>query len=136
MNSVGKLTNQRKYILDILSTSKMPISIEEIVKIIEKKYDKKIAFSTVFRNLEMLVKNKYLTKDFNENGSAVYVVNEEHDHHEHVLKCLKCNKEIVIKECPFITINKFIEKETGFKIENDEKIKLRGYCKDCKQDSE
>lgn len=133
--NVGKLTKQRKIIIDILNGKKEPFTINEIIDIAEKEHNIKLVFSTIFRNLESLCKSGVVRKTSTTIGDTVYTVNENVNevHHSHILKCKKCNKEIVIDICPFVLLQDSIEKETGFRVDTEVSKKIEGYCDKCKR---
>lgn len=132
--NVGKLTKQRKIIIDILKEQKEPFTINDIILKIKEKEGIDMVFSTIFRNLEIL-SNKYIVRKTTiSNGEVVYTINEdiEQVHHNHVLKCKNCNKKIVIDKCPFVFLKDSLEKETGFRLDTEMNIEIEGYCNECK----
>ncbi len=127
LNDFGiKSTKSRKLILNIVETASEPITAEEIYKQIEKE---KINLSTVYRTLSSLHDLHIINKEIDKDGRALYMMIK--DNHKHVLICTKCGMKIYLKECPYTEINKQIEDNTGFKIE-DHNIELYGLCSKCK----
>lgn len=128
LNDFGiKSTKGRKLILNIVENAKEPITAEDIYKQI---IDEKINLSTVYRTLSSLHELHIINKEIDKDGRALYMIVK--NDHKHVLICTKCGKKIYLKECPYTEINKQIEEDTGFKIE-DHNIELYGLCSTCKQ---
>lgn len=128
LNDFGiKSTKGRKLILNIVENAKEPITAEDIYKQI---IDEKINLSTVYRTLSSLHELHIINKEIDKDGRALYMIVK--NDHKHVLVCTKCGKKIYLKECPYTEINKQIEEDTGFKIE-DHNIELYGLCSTCKQ---
>ncbi len=126
-NSLGKHTKQRKQIIEILVNSIEPITSEEIYKKITESGEN-ISLSTIYRNIEKLLKNNILIKDYTDSAVARYSI--KNNEHRHRLKCMKCNKTVELKECPLENIGEKIESDTGFKLK-EHKLELAGYCSEC-----
>lgn len=113
-----KITKQRKEIIDIIELLGVDATVS---KIIEKASMNK---STVYRIIDILVKNNILVKQINYDNQDYYVINE---YHKHYIKCIKCNKIKELDNCPFDNI-----KLSGFEITNHS-LKIEGICEDCKE---
>lgn len=122
-----KKTKQRELILNIFNEVNKPISSEEIHEIISKQIDN-LALSTIYRNINLLVKKSIITKIY-EDGIGKYILNI--NNHNHILECNKCHKQIQLNTCPFEIIEKTVLKDTGFTIDDNSQI-IKGYCKLCK----
>ncbi|MCX7884996.1 MAG: transcriptional repressor [Caloramator sp.] len=125
-----KITKHRRDIIKILNTSNKPLSVEEIYLLL-KENNSSINLSTVYRTMDILIKKNIIVKNnpFNDN---IYRYQMYEDNHSHHIVCLKCNKIVKIKECPFKDFEDKIKNETGFDIENH-KFEIYGYCNDCKK---
>ncbi len=124
-----KVTKPRVTILNILEHVNKPLTAEEIYLKLQK-IDKSINLSTVYRVLEVFIKNQIITKPFiKDDNKASFIIN--HHEHKHFLICSKCQKMVEIGECPFKTFEKSLEKETNFTITNH-RFELFGICPNCK----
>lgn len=117
-NSNLKITKQRKEIIDIILELKNSATISNIIK--KASMNK----STVYRIIDILVKNNILVKQINYDNNDYYVINE---YHKHYIKCIKCNKIKELDNCPFDSIN-----ISGFEVINHS-LKIEGICEDCKE---
>ena len=80
--------------------------------------------STIYRILNTLVKHNIIIKDVNYDNIDYYVLKSNHKHY---IKCIKCNKKMVLDKCPFDDI-----KLNDYEIINHS-LKLEGICKECKE---
>lgn len=125
-----KITEQRKAILQVLTTSKNNlISVENILTKSKKIYPK-TNMSTVYRNLEILENLNLIYKVIPENGIALYKLICSDEHHHHII-CKQCGKTEAIEFCP-LNILKKLSKEKNFNL-TDHKLELYGYCTDCEK---
>jgi Fur family ferric uptake transcriptional regulator len=123
-----KNTKQRNKIIQILQNAKTPVTAEEIYLQV-KKEPTSIVLSTIYRNMETLLKKGIVTKTIYSDGKSRYELTQEH--HTHRMICLKCNKSVVLEECPIEFIEKNLEMQDGFEI-LEHKIEIYGHCADCK----
>ncbi|NLP35894.1 MAG: transcriptional repressor [Clostridiales bacterium] len=123
-------TKQKKFILSILKEADRPISANEIyAKIITDL--PKIAKSTIYRNLDALLKQDIIDKyNFNDN-ETFYLIKPDNDEHRHFIICDDCKKVFDLPSCPLHEIESSIEEE-GFIIK-EHQIQINGTCKDCAQ---
>ena len=117
-NSNLKITKQRKEIIDIILELKNSATISNIIK------KASMNRSTVYRIIDILVKNNILVKQINYDNNDYYVINE---YHKHYIKCIKCNKIKELDHCPFDSIN-----ISGFEVINHS-LKIEGICEECKE---
>lgn len=87
-----KKTKVRLNIIDCFKNNSSPLSYDEIINFLIKK---KIKFnrSTVFRNLNFLVKNGFLIKVNFGDGKVRYELKDKDNHHHHLI-CERCQKVI------------------------------------------
>ena len=111
-----KVTKQRKEIVNIINDLDSAATINNILK--KANMDK----STVYRIIDILIKNNILIKQINYNNDDYYILKEKHRHY---IKCVKCNKVSKLDKCPFDN-----ESIDGFKIINHN-VEIEGICKDC-----
>lgn len=132
MSSI-KNTPARVAIKSVFEKNKRPLSATELIDGL-KKIKIKIDRVTVFRNINVLLKNKFIKRvEFNEGKYRYELSSLPHHHH---LICICCKK---IKDIKSDSLHKEIEllkrrvaKKHGFKIE-DHKLEFFGRCKKCKK---
>lgn len=125
-------TKQRQKIIDALRSLKEPATAEEIHNIASADYPA-LALTTVYRNLEMLVKNEKVNKIIYSDATARYEYVEKDHKHGHFLVCVGCNKAFPLAECPLKVDG--IKESTGFTV-TGHNIEIYGYCKDCDRKNE
>ncbi|MBB6216795.1 Fe2+ or Zn2+ uptake regulation protein [Anaerosolibacter carboniphilus] len=126
-----KLTNQRKAIIDVLVEHQGHfLSAEEIYSKSKDKYAQ-TNFSTIYRNLEILVNTHIIHKTQIKDGTFSYelVCSEAHHHH---LICKGCGKTENIDFCPIEDLQKKLGSK-NFTL-TDHKFELYGYCQKCQED--
>ncbi|MDR1615665.1 MAG: transcriptional repressor [Syntrophomonadaceae bacterium] len=123
-----KKTKQRESVLAVLKNSDKPLSAMDIYSKIEKN-GSSAWLSTVYRILELMVKKGVVIKTNIMNSEmAVYEFNRFK--HKHYAVCMRCNKIIIMDNCP---MDKFIPqfKDEEFSVIGHN-IEIFGFCKDCK----
>lgn len=124
-----KVTEQRKAILQVLSSNQNNlISVEKLFNKSKEIYHK-TNMSTVYRNLEILEKLSLVYKFTTEDGLALYKLVCANEHHHHHIICKGCGKTEIIDFCPMNTFRK-LSKDKNFSL-TDHKLELYGYCIDC-----
>lgn len=122
-----RITKTRKGVLKILFSSKNPVSAMHIKDILVKqKIDANK--TTIYRELDFLIKNGVVENVKIDNKMSMYEICSHHHHH---VKCVKCNKifEIELNE----DINRHEKKifeDTGVKVLNHI-FEFFGMCKTC-----
>lgn len=111
-----KITNSRLLILNLIDGLDINATKKNII--LKSNIDK----STVYRILEVLLKENVIEKNLNYNNEVYYSIVEEHGHY---IKCIKCHKREKIDICPIPNLEK-----TGFKIISH-KIEIDGICANC-----
>lgn len=122
-----KKTKTREKLLQLLSKATYPISAEELYSYFDKKDTN---LSTIYRNLNSFEKAGIIKKEINEKKENVFSLIDDTD--SHILVCSICHKRIRLNFCPFEKVNKQIESETGFKLQ-DQNVELYGICPDCQK---
>ena len=123
-----KNTKHRSEVLRILELSSQPVTADYIYKRLETE-GKSISLSTVYRNLELLVKKDIALKmNAVESEKSLFELNKRI--HRHYLICLGCHRMFPIDDCPLDDYEKALQKKTGFSI-TGHKLEIYGYCKDC-----
>ena len=122
-----KRTQQRESVLSILEEALEPLSVTEIYSKMEED-GKTVWMSTVYRALEVFVKNNIVIKT-NMLNSEMVVYELNRFEHKHYAVCISCHKMISMDNCP---MDKFIPqlKDEDFKVMGHN-LEIFGYCKDC-----
>ncbi len=127
-----KLTPQRRSILTAMSKHMGEhLTAEEIYDDVRRDCPD-IGLATVYRTLQLLSDLKVLMKLNLDDGVTRYEMNldQQHHHHHHLI-CEKCAKIYEVKYDLLDEVEKRIEKEYNFKIQNH-KLKFYGLCKECR----
>ncbi len=124
-----KNTKPRISVLNILTSSKIPLTAEEIY-FSSQKFDQSINLSTVYRILDTFLEKGIVLKPFIKDDSKACFILNRHQH-KHYLICHECKKTIEIMNCPFQDFEHTIEDETNFTITNH-KLEMIGVCPNCK----
>lgn len=125
-----KITPQRKAILTALNKTTTVLSAQdiftEVIKILPG-----INFSTVYRNIDIMLSRGILCRITPENGKVLYELRREEGHHHHVI-CKKCGTSIPIDYCPMESILKKLRKN-GF-TPTEHRFEIYGYCDQCNKE--
>jgi Fur family ferric uptake transcriptional regulator len=123
-----RLTRARQSIIDILSTGKVPLSLTDIKKNLEKK-DIKVDRTTVYREVLFLKGKKMLCEIPIGGGKRGYKVCQ--DNHHHHLICVRCGKvEPVVFRKTLSSQENEISQRKDFKV-LDHLLEFYGLCGDC-----
>ncbi|ERJ12074.1 Fur family transcriptional regulator [Haloplasma contractile] len=124
-----RFTEQRKIVLDILKSSKTPLTAEEIyIQYVNQ--DKSISLSTIYRTIDAFIANDLVEKSYlQDDQKACFSYN--HNEHKHYLVCVDCKRVIEVKSCPLEIYANQLELQTDFNI-TGHKLELFGHCPDCK----
>lgn len=115
--------------LDILEQSNQPIAAEDLFFELKKR-DESANLSTVYRTLEILVENNFVTKlNISLDSRALFEINRMV--HRHYLICLGCKKIIPINHCPLEEYEKSLAEQTNYDI-SGHKLDIYGYCPVCR----
>ncbi|HHU48179.1 MAG: Fur family transcriptional regulator [Caldicoprobacterales bacterium] len=120
-----KITRQRESILAVLSEEgHQLLSAREIFKKVLKNGGC-TNFSTVYRNLELLMQEGIVRKVELNRDAACYELSNCEEHHHHLV-CTKCGNIQVTSYCPLDEL----QDEDGF-VPTEHHFEIYGYCKDC-----
>ena len=121
-------TKQKQFILNILKDTDKPMSINEIhaqlVKLLPK-----IAKSTIYRNIDSLLKQNLIDKYHLNDNEVFYRIKADRNEHKHFVICDNCKKVFDLPSCPIHEIENAMEEE-GFIIQKHQ-IEITGICKQC-----
>lgn len=125
-----KLTPARKILLGIFSSSRD--KLHEIPEIYDKArtYLPSISFSTIYRNLEMLLRCGIIEK-VDLAGTAAYKM-RGYAGHCHLLICTSCHKAAPLCFCPLEELEKRLIAQGGF-LPLRHKVEILGLCEDCRK---
>lgn len=129
-NSGERLTAVRHALIEILSHSHKPLSVQELLKSLSKK---KITVNktTVYRQLAAMMRS-YIIEEVRLTDRSVRYELAESRHHHHLV-CLKCHKiEDVSFDEDFKRQEKIIKKKTGFTI-TQHSLEFFGMCAVCQK---
>lgn len=122
-----KVTSQRKAIIRVLQDTDTVLSAQdifsEVIKILPG-----INFSTIYRNLDVLMARGILCRITPESGGVLYELRRENGHHHHVI-CKKCGTSIPLTYCPMEDIRRKLA-EKGF-TPTEHRFEIYGYCDKC-----
>lgn len=121
-------TKQKQLILDILTNSSRPMSINDIYQKIVIELPT-IAKSTIYRNIDSLLSQNLIVKYYLNDNELFYQIKDNNHDHKHYVICDSCKKMFDLPLCPIHEIEDAMKKE-GFSI-SDHYIQISGTCKDC-----
>ncbi len=109
-----RLTQQRKAVWDEISHNKGHLDAEEIYENIKNK-GVHISRATVYRTIDVLVKNDLLRKMNMGDGRNRYELKDEDDHHDHMI-CIETGKIIEFFDDDLENLQEQIAKKYGYKV--------------------
>lgn len=125
---ISRNTRQKQTILSILKDADRPLSINEIYTKVSALLPK-IAKSTIYRNIDALLKQDLIDKYHFHDNEVCYRIKGSRNEHKHLVICDGCRKVFDLPACPIHDIEDAMEKE-GFII-RDHQIQISGICKKC-----
>lgn len=129
INEGFKLTQQRRAIIDVLRSDSCPHTAFEIFSLVSNKHSG-INFSTIYRNLELLMRLGIVEKLNISDGCCHFkLAGEKHLHHA---ICNKCGEIKEIDICPFSDLmEKARLEEIDFE-PMEHKFEIYGLCSKCR----
>lgn len=121
-------TKQKQHILDILWASKRAMSINEIYTNSIEMFPK-IAKSTIYRNIDSLLKQDRIDKYYLGENETFYKIKTTSTEHKHYVICEDCKKMFDLPVCPIHDIESLM-KQDGFTV-TDHYIQISGHCSEC-----
>ena len=109
-----RLTQQRIAVWDEIRYSKEHLDAEDIYENIKNK-DVHISRATVYRTIDVLVKNNLLRKMNMGDGRNRYEIKDEDDHHDHMI-CVETGKIIEFFDNDLEKLQEEIAKKHGYKV--------------------
>jgi len=123
-----RYTQQRQEIWNELCSSDEHRDAEEIFFTLRKR-GLGISRATVYRTIDVLVKNKLIDKLDIGDGRARFEYNEKYLHHDHLV-CTRCGKIVEFYNDEIEELQNEIAKQYKFTL-LDNRHQLFGICKDC-----
>ena len=124
-----RCTKHRQKIWNELRSSDEHRDAEEIYFTLRKR-GLKISRATVYRTIDILVKNKLIDKLDIGDGRARFEYNDKYLHHDHLI-CTNCGKIIEFYNNEIEELQNKIAKQHDFELLHHSH-QLFGICKDCK----
>ncbi|NLZ54573.1 MAG: transcriptional repressor [Thermoanaerobacteraceae bacterium] len=122
-----KVTSQRKAIIRVLQSTNSVLSAQDIFSEVIKTLPG-INFSTIYRNLDVLLDRGIICKITPQSGGVLYELRLKEGHHHHVI-CKKCGASIPLEYCPMKDIQRKLT-EKGF-TPTEHRFEIYGYCDEC-----
>jgi len=123
-----RYTPEREIIVKEVFANRAHFTIDELYSRTRKTH-KKLAKSSIYRTLPLLVKSGLVKEVLYENGEFRYERVYGYEHHDH-MKCLGCGKIMEFREKKIERFQDKVCKKYGF-LMRDHKLEIRGYCKAC-----
>lgn len=125
-----KMTPARKNMVTVFRAAKNKLLDARQVYDLIKNTNPRINFSTVYRNLEMLVQNGIIEK-INLEGKAVFALYAKQYHRHHMI-CTSCRKFMPLPFCPLTELENSLKKELNGFLPVEHKVEIYGYCAECR----
>ena len=110
-----RYTQQRQIIWDEIRNSSNHRDAEEIYLIIKKKNKIKVSRATVYRTIDVLVKNNLVRKMELGDGRALYEHKFEEEHHDHMI-CVETGKITEFYNEKLEELQEKIVKDQGYEL--------------------
>jgi Fe2+ or Zn2+ uptake regulation protein len=121
-----KVTPKRRAILELFDRKEKCLTPEAIWSYLKKTF-RQSSFPSVYRNLELFVKQGILIRIDRQGRKRYYALCHDHSgHHHHHIVCVECGRVDDLPECPFPDIRGV----KGYKILNHS-MQVNGICKAC-----
>lgn len=123
-----KATAARIAVIEVLSSSEKPLSVEMIAHAIKSK---KINQVTIYRTIESLLKVDVISRVDLRQESVFYEFNNHHGHHHHIV-CTECGIIEDFESCQIESLSaKILSQSKRFKTIKDHSFELFGLCNSC-----
>ncbi|MBS4750133.1 transcriptional repressor [Granulicatella sp. zg-ZJ] len=124
-----RLTPQRMAVLEYIYESKTHPTAQDIYQQIKDKFDT-LSLSTVYNNLNALIKLGYAMELTYGDAATRYDYKEDDEVHYHAI-CLQCGNVIDFEYSALEDMCQKLEKTYGFDPVSP-RLEVFGYCKECK----
>jgi Fe2+ or Zn2+ uptake regulation protein len=124
-----RLTRARQSIIDLLSSSNVPLSLTDIKKSLDKKHIKADR-TTIYREI-LFLKGKKMLCEITIGGSKRGYKFCEDNHHHHLI-CVRCNRvEPIVFRKTLLSQENEISQQSNFKVLGH-LLEFYGLCGDCR----
>jgi len=110
-----RYTSQRQAVWDEIKNSTEHRDAEEIYLHLNNRKKIKVSRATVYRNIDVLVKNKLVRKMDLGDGKALYEPKVDEDHHDHII-CVETGKITEFYNEELELLQEKIVSEHGYKL--------------------
>ena len=110
-----RYTQQRQIIWDEIRNSSKHRDAEEIYIVIKKKNKMKVSRATVYRTIDVLVKNNFVRKMELGDGRALYEHKFDEEHHDHMI-CVETGKITEFYNEELEKLQEEIVKDQGYEL--------------------
>lgn len=124
-----RITQLRIDLIDFILSSTDHWTIQEMVDRVQKQMPK-VGVATVYRTVNLLVDERFVTRTMLEDGTARFETTPE-EHHDH-MTCVICGKIVEFENQQIEKLQEKVAKELGFKL-TDHRMELYGECLDPKR---
>ncbi len=132
LKKVGlKVTLPRMKILDLMETSSVRHQSAEDIYQSLRDEGEEVGLATVYRVLTQFEAAGLVTRHHFEGGQAVFELNREEGHHDHIV-CVGCGKVEEFYDDIIESQQKKIAEDKGYTI-TDHSLTLYGKCPDCQK---
>ncbi len=122
-----RITTIRKGVIKIFSNTSIPLSANQIEQGLSK-VDIHVNKATIYRELQFLLKNGFLTEVYLHSNEVAYESSELKHHHH--LVCNKCGSIDNVTNCLAQKLEENIYKKKGFRIKKH-MLEFYGTCAKC-----
>ncbi|MCK9221035.1 MAG: transcriptional repressor [Limnochordia bacterium] len=130
LKSMGyRITNQRKYILEVLAKTKGKLTAQEVHERVSA-YLPQVSLDTVYRNLTLLGELGIVDQMYLGDKVARFVLQSSKEHHHHLV-CVRCGRFCCVDICPMEDLIAKVAKEQGFEV-TGHSFEVYGVCADCR----
>lgn len=120
-------TAQREAILNVFKNSAIPLTLNQLIDILELDVD----LSTIYRTLELFEHKGLVSKTLlQEPLQNIYDYNRQI--HRHHVVCVVCQEILIVDHCPLKEYERKVMASTGYIIEHHQ-LDLYGICPNCQQ---
>ena len=122
-------TKQRESILQVFLTSEKHLTLEDITLQAKKIY-RTIDLSTVYRNMQILLKLGLAQEWKGTNDKTYFEHQYQHKHHDHMI-CEKCGSIVEFADPVIEELQERAAKQAGFMV-TGHKLVIYGRCAKCR----
>ncbi len=124
-----RMTRTRKALLDVLESTKYPLSPAELYARLKRR---KVAIDpvTIYRNLNALRSIGLVSQlRLHQEEQFRYEMKEGREHHHHI-RCKSCGRIEDLLVCPLKKLTAMIERETRYVV-GEHSLEFSGWCPGC-----